>query len=112
MLPQLSFRQNIMKKAAEGGFSTATDFAEYLVTKGVPFRDAHEITGNVVAYCLDKKKELTDLTLDELKQFTHHVGADVISIFYLENAINSKNSAGGTSSEQVLKRINEIKKTL
>lgn len=112
MLPHLVFHKHTMKKAAEGGFSTATDFAEYLVRKAVPFRDAHEITGNVVAYCLDNHKELGDLTYEELKQFTHYVEEDVISIFSVENALNSKNSDGGTSQHQVHKRINEIKKNL
>jgi argininosuccinate lyase len=111
MLPHLKFHKSIMKKAAEGGFSTATDFAEYLVKKGVPFREAHEITGHVVSYCIDNRKVLTDLTLDELKQFTQKVDHDITSVFLLEKALNSKNSAGGTSSEQVQKRINEIKKT-
>jgi argininosuccinate lyase len=109
MMSKIRFNKKIMSKAAESGFLTATDIAEYLARKGLPFRTAHEITGKIVRYCLDKKKTLPDLTLQEFKKFSDLIGKDVFSRIQTEVSINRKNSYGGTARIRVLARIREIK---
>ena len=109
MMSKIRFNKKIMSKAAESGFLTATDIAEYLARKGLPFRTAHKITGKIVRYCLDKKKTLMDLTLQEFKKFSDLIGKDVFSRIQTEVSINRKNSYGGTARKRVLARIREIK---
>ncbi|HYA14850.1 MAG TPA: argininosuccinate lyase, partial [Syntrophales bacterium] len=94
---------------ASCGFLTATDVAEYLVMKGVPFRAAHEIVGRLVAYCIGENKEMHILSLKELRQFHKSFGEDVYSYLKVENAVKSKKSTGGTSPKAVLIRVKEIK---
>ncbi len=109
MMPKLKFNKSIMRKAAEEGFSTATDLAEYLVRKRVPFREAHKITGAIVRHCLEKKKTLLNLDLKELKKFSKIIRQDVFDYLTVDASINKKNSYGGTSKKMVLSRIREIK---
>jgi len=109
MVGHLSFNKDIMLKDASRGFLTATDVAEYLVMKGVPFRAAHEIIGRLVAYCIGENKEIHVLSLKELRQFHKSFGEDVYSHLKVENAVNSKESTGGTSPEAVSVRVKEIK---
>ncbi len=108
MVGHLSFNRDKMLNDASRGFLTATDIAEYLVMKGVPFRAAHEIIGRLVAYCIRKGKDIHVLTLRELRQFHKSFGEDVYSYLKLENAVNSKKSPGGTSRKAVLMRIRDI----
>ena len=110
MMSKIRFNKKIMGKAAGSGFLTATDIAEYLAIKGLPFRTAHKITGKIVRYCLDNKKTLTDLTLQEFKKFSGLIGKDVFSRIQTEVSINRKNSYGGTARERVLARIKQIKR--
>ena len=112
MIKHTKFNAAAMYQAAKGGFSTATDIAEYLVNKGVPFRLAHEIVGQIVAYCLKNKKELEDLTLKEYRNFHKDFTDDIRNKIKLENAVNSRKHAGGTATECILKRIKEIEKNL
>ncbi len=109
MMPKIRFNKAAMEKAAEGGFSTATDLAEYLVRKGVSFRKAHEITGKIVKYCLKKKKTFRQLDLKEYRLFSELIKKDVFNHLTVEASINKKNSYGGTSKKRVLKRIEAIK---
>ncbi len=109
MLPLVRFKRKVMEKATAAGFLTATDLAEYLVKKGVPFRDAHSITGRVVKYCIDKNKTLPDMDLNELKQFSDLIGKDISHYISVEVSVNGKKSYGGTSREKVLSRIRKIK---
>ncbi|MBI5663615.1 MAG: argininosuccinate lyase [Nitrospirae bacterium] len=109
MLPLVRFNRKVMEKATAAGFLTATDLAEYLVKKGVPFRDAHSITGRVVKYCIDNNKKLTDMDLDELKQFSDLIGKDIFHYISVEVSVDGKKSYGGTSREKVLVRIRKIK---
>jgi len=109
MLPEVKFNKVKMLKAAEGGFSNATDLAEYLVRKGLPFRDAHRVTGRVVKYCLDNKKTLGELGLKELKRFSQMIDGNVFDYLSVEASVNRKNSYGGTSKKRVLARIREIR---
>ncbi len=105
MLPKAKFNTIRTLQAATGGFSLATDLAEYLVRKGVPFREAHEITGQIVRYAIDKGVEIEDLTLKELKQFSDLIQEDILGIFNLQDALKRRISAGSTSPDEVKKQI-------
>ena len=90
MVPHLKFNREKMLQAASGGFSTATDVAEYLVMKGVPFREAHKVVGRLVAYCIEKKKDMPALTLAEFRRFHRGFGEDVYALLKVEHAVHSK----------------------
>ncbi|WP_456395843.1 argininosuccinate lyase [Desulfurobacterium sp.] len=98
-----------MKSQASKGFSLATDIADYLAKKGVPFRDAHRIVGEIVAYCLDNKKTLETMTIDEFRQFSNVFDEDVLNLMNVEGSTSSRNIVGGTAKEQVLKELERIK---
>ncbi len=98
-----------MREQARKGFSLATDVADYLAKKGVPFREAHRIVGELVSYCLDRGKTLENLSLEEFKKFSDKFDEDVLSLMSVEGSINSRNIIGGTAREQVEKEIEEIK---
>jgi argininosuccinate lyase len=112
MISHTKFNAERMYMAAEGGFSTATDVAEYLVGRGIPFRRAHEIVGKIVAYCLKNKKELKNLTLKEYQIFYHGFTEDIKNIIKLDKAVNSRKHTGGTATSSVLKRIKEFEKSI
>ena len=102
-----------MIKLAETGFITATDLADYLVKNcSMPFRDAYQKTASIINYAEKSKKELKELTLDELKKFNPKFTSDVLSIFELKNSVNSKKSFGGTSFSNIKKMIVKYKKNL
>ncbi len=90
-----------MAEATRYGCMTATDLADYLVVKDVPFREAHGIVGRVVAYCLGKGCELEDLSLEELRQFSGSIGDDVFAVLRVEGSVNSRISTGGTGLQRV-----------
>lgn len=90
-----------MRKAAREGFATATDLADYLVKKGMPFRDAHEAVALAVRYAVDKKVDLSDLPLAQLQSFAKEIGDDVYQVLTLEGSLNSRNHIGGTAPNQV-----------
>ncbi|MGA0909265.1 MAG: argininosuccinate lyase, partial [Burkholderiaceae bacterium] len=90
-----------MRQAALEGYATATDLADYLVKKGLPFRDAHEAVAHAVRAAVEKKCGLEDLSLDELKAFNPLVEADVHQVLTLEGSLNARNHLGGTAPEQV-----------
>ena len=83
------------------GFATATDLADYLVRKGVPFRDAHEIVGRCVAHAIARGVTLSELSLDELKRFSGVIDASVFDVLTLEGSVNARNHLGGTAPAQV-----------
>ena len=101
-----------MRRAVEEDFSNATDLADYLVKKGLPFRKAHEISGKLVHHCIEKKIYLKDLTLDEFKNFSEKFSDDIHDAIKPETCVNSRNSLGGTSTEQVKNQIDFAKKIL
>lgn len=101
----LRFRFDRMQAAAESGFLNAMAAATYLVHKGVPFRKAHEKIGNAVRYCVDKGCELSDLSLDELKQFGPEFEQDFFTAITLEATLNCHNVIGGTATRQVKKAL-------
>ena len=105
MVPAINCKQDNMYKAAKQGFSTATDLADYLVRKNLPFRDAHEVVGKAVAMGLSSGKDLSELTLEELQQFSDKIESDVFEVLTLEGSVASRNHIGGTAPEQVRKAI-------
>jgi argininosuccinate lyase len=112
MLKSISVNEKNMKEAALKGYATATDLADYLVIKGVAFRDAHEIVAKAVNAAIKKKCDLSELKIDELKKFSKMISSDVYSHLTLEGSIKSRNHTGGTSFEQVKKSIEKAKKRL
>jgi len=94
------------------GFLTATDLADYLAKNDIPFRKAHHITGNIVAYCEKNNKNLSSLSLLELQKFSKVIKKDVFNFISIENSVASKKSYGGTSKENVKKMVNKYKKIL
>ena len=101
MLPALSCNQDAMYAAARQGYATATDLADYLVKRGMAFRDAHEVVGKAVASAIEQQKDLSELSLHDLQQFSATIEADVFDVLSLEGSINSRNHLGGTAPEQV-----------
>ncbi|VAX32847.1 Argininosuccinate lyase [hydrothermal vent metagenome] len=112
MLPKIKFDKKRMHETAAGGYSLATDLAEYLVGKGLPFRDAHEVTGRIVGYAIERGSELHDLTLDEFKGFSPLIGADIFELLTIENAVKRRKSRGGTSPDEVRRQIARLRKAL
>jgi argininosuccinate lyase len=105
MLPKLKFNPDVMRAAAAVGFLNATDLADYLVAKGVPFREAHSIVGQAVGQALQRGKELHECTLAELKAFDKHIGQDVFDILSLEQMIDRRKATGGTATDTVRSAI-------
>lgn len=110
MIGETKFNSDKMYAAASGGFSMATDVAEYLVKKDVPFRTSHEIVGKIVAYCLKNKKNLDQLSLKEYQNFSEKFDADIQEKIKLVKAVNSRKHIGGTGETAVMARIKEIEK--
>jgi len=111
LIGRIDWKRRRMAEEAETGFAAATDLAEYLVEKGVPFREAHGVVGKIVGHCLEAGKELAMLTLSELQRFHAAFASDVLSRLKAEQSVNMRNTAGGTSAAQVVKRIAEIEKS-
>lgn len=101
MIPAIEAKKEVMLEAAKRGFSTATDLADYLVRKGVAFRDAHEIVGKSVAYGLQKQKDLSEMSLQELQTFSNIIGEDVFEVLTLEGSVAARDHVGGTAPNQV-----------
>lgn len=112
MLRKIRFKSENMKKALLEGHITATDLADYLTRKGIPFRQAHELTGKIVKYAEENDKDLLALEISELKRFSKQFEEDVFKHITLEGSINSKKSLHGTSKENVLKMIKENKRDI
>ena len=112
MIPAISCNRETMRQAALKGFATATDLADYLVGKGIPFRDAHEIVGKAVARCVEKACDLSDLSLTELQEFSSAIDQDVFDVLTLEGSVAARNHIGGTAPEQVRAAINNARKRL
>lgn len=118
MLAHIEVKANKMREAARSGYATATDLADYLVNKGIAFRDAHEIVGKVVAFAIAKNKDITELNLNELNQFnTSETGEglfkdarikeDVYDWISLEGSVARRKTLGGTSPEQILQEVDK-----
>ncbi len=101
MIPAVKPKHAIMREAALRGFSTATDLADYLVRRGLPFRDCHEIVGHAVKYGVDTGKDLAEMSLEELRQFSDQIEQDVFAVLTLEGSVNARDHIGGTAPAQV-----------
>jgi argininosuccinate lyase len=101
MVPALESKKESMREAALRGFSTATDLADYLVRKGMPFRDAHEVVGKSVAYGIEQNKDLGEMSLEELVQFSDTIEQDVFDVLSLEGSVAARDHIGGTAPNQV-----------
>jgi len=112
MLDSMKLRGDNMIKAAKGGFTNATDLADYLVKKGIPFRDAHEISGKLVKQCIDNKTDLFSLDLNEYKKFSNLIEDDIYSAISLETCVNERNLTGGPAFSAVEKSIATAKSEL
>ncbi|HZJ93804.1 MAG TPA: argininosuccinate lyase [Thiopseudomonas sp.] len=112
MVPAIVPKQEMMREAALRGFSTATDLADYLVGKGLPFRDCHEIVGHAVGYGVKTGQDLAQMTLAELQQFSTDIGDDVFDVLTLEGSVNARNHIGGTAPAQVHAAVQRGRKLL
>ena len=112
MVPALKCKRENMYKAAKQGFSTATDLADYLVRRGLPFRDAHEVVGKAVAYGVANDKDLSEMAIDELKVFADIIDEDVFDVLTLEGSVAARNHVGGTAPEQVRKAVAQARQRL
>jgi argininosuccinate lyase len=111
VLPPLLKEVEVDEEAAARGFSDglilATDVAEYLVVKGVPFRNAHEKVGKIVRYCIEHKKPLQSLTLEEWQEHIAETEADLLPLLSAKKAVERRDTIGGTSPNQVRKQIGD-----
>ena len=112
MMKSAKFIPIAQKELEASGFLTATDLADYLVLKGVPFREAHELTGKTVAFCLEKKKTLTDLSLAQLRKISKRFDEEVFDHIALQNSVDRKNIYGGSAKNQVRAQITRLTKKL
>jgi argininosuccinate lyase len=109
MVPNIQVNKTAMYESAKRGFATATDLADYLVNRGLPFRDAHEIVGSAVAYAIEQGKDLSECSLEELQQFHDDIEADVFDVLTLEGSVNARNILGGTAPQQVRYQIGQCR---
>jgi len=112
MLKTVTFRTDVMEKGASGGFTNATDCADYLVKKGVPFRDAHRVVGELVAHCLNEGKALLDLNLEELKSFHPAFGEDVFEDLSMTACVEKRKIPGAPAPETVQAAIESAERRL
>jgi argininosuccinate lyase len=105
MIAQMRVRAENMRIAAARGFSTATDVADYVVRKGLPFRQAHEVVGKTVRYCIETGKDIPELSLEEFRQFSPLIEADIYQFVTLEASVNARRATGGTAREAVEREI-------
>jgi len=108
MVPRLRVREERMREAASAGFALATDLADYLVRRGLPFRQAHSIVGRIVRYCEERGRSLADLTLAELRRFSPRFEPDALRWLDVERAVARRRSSGGTSPTNVARRLREL----
>ncbi|MFZ5723609.1 MAG: argininosuccinate lyase [Pseudomonadota bacterium] len=112
MVPAIEPKREVMREAARRGFSTATDLADYLVKKGVPFRESHEIVGKAVRFGVEQQRDLAQLALAELQEFSAHIADDVFAVLTLEGSVNARNHAGGTAPAQVRKAVADARRRI
>jgi argininosuccinate lyase len=105
MIAEMKVKAENMRIAAARGFSTATDVADYVVRKGIPFRNAHEIVGKTVRYCIESGKDIPELSLEEFRQFSEAIEEDIYDFVTLEASVNARRATGGTAREAVEREI-------
>ncbi|OGT91946.1 MAG: argininosuccinate lyase [Gammaproteobacteria bacterium RIFOXYA12_FULL_61_12] len=109
MIPAIRPNRDAMRAATLKGYATATDLADYLARRGLPFRDAHEAVGKAVALCVEKGCDLAQLSLEELRGFSDRVGDDVYEVLTLEGSLAARDHIGGTAPAQVRKAIEQAR---
>jgi argininosuccinate lyase len=112
LLPKIKINKARMQKAASAGYLNATDLADYLVTRGVPFREAHQCVGKVVSYALKKKKEIHELSIKELQQFAPQIEEEIFGYLATQQMIDRRTSMGGTATKAVNTAIRNAEKKL
>ena len=112
MMAHVQVNKAAMREAAIRGFSTATDLADYLVRAGVPFRDAHEVVGRAVRLGVDTQRDLAELSLQELQQFSSQIQEDVFEVLTLEGSVSARNHLGGTAPQQVRTAIQRARQRI
>ena len=112
LIPSIAVRHESMLEAAEQGYTTATDLADYLVVQGLPFRDSHNVVGQVVHYAIKNNKLLSALSLSELQQFSELIKDDVFAVLKLEGSVSARDHVGGTNPLQVKRQIARLKKQI
>jgi len=110
MAREMKVKAGVMREAAARGFSNATDVADYLVRTGMPFREAHEVVGKSVRYCIEHGKRLEELSMDQWKSFSHRIGADIYDAITLEASVNARRATGGTALERVKVEMERLKR--
>ncbi len=110
MIREMRIKAGVMLQAAAEGFSNATDVADYLVRTGMPFREAHEVVGKSVRYCIENRKKLEELTMTEWKAFSDLIGDDIYTAITLEASVNARSATGGTALVRVKAEIERLKK--
>lgn len=110
MLATMTVKKDNMLKGSKGGFTNATDVADYLVKKGLPFREAHSVVGQMVFYCIERNIALDDLSMEQFKEFSDIINEDIYSAISMETCVNDRKVIGGPAKEIVEKAIEKAKK--
>ncbi len=110
MIPAMTVKRDNMRAATLRGFATATDLADYLVRKGIPFRDAHEVVGKAVQYGVTEGKDLAEMSLEELQRFSGAIDGDVFEVLTLEGSVAARNHIGGTAPVKVREAVSRARK--
>jgi argininosuccinate lyase len=109
MVREMRLKPERMRAAASAGFSTATDVADYLVRQGIPFRDAHEIVGKAVRYCIENEMDIQELSLAEWQLFSGRIEQDIFAAITVDASVNARRATGGTALERVQAEIERAK---
>ena len=112
MICTMKLNKDRMYQGSKGGFTNATDLADYLVKKGMPFREAHSVVGRAVYYCVERQCALDDLSLETYKEFSDLIDEDVYSAISMETCVNDRNVIGGPAKEAVMKAIKKAEDAL
>ncbi|MGI9037114.1 MAG: argininosuccinate lyase, partial [Pyrinomonadaceae bacterium] len=112
VLKNLRVHEEKTRAAATRGYLNATELADYLVQRDVPFRTAHDITGKIVLHAINAGKELDELSLEEMREFSEHIEADVFAALSLEQTLASKNQIGGTAPERVFEALENARRDI
>lgn len=112
MVSAITVKPEMMRQAAFQGYATATDLADYLVKKGLPFRDAHEAVARAVRFCVEKGCDLSEMTLDQMREFSDLIESDVMEILTLEGSVKARDHIGGTAPLQVKNAIANMRERL
>jgi argininosuccinate lyase len=105
MIPAMVPKRENMRLAATKGYATATDLADYLVNRGLPFRDAHDVVGKLVALAIEQNADLSELSIHQLRSCSDLIDSDVYDVLTLDGSVRARNHIGGTAPEMVRSAI-------